>query len=422
MERFLKRAENCIQAILGQNLVLYAFVLPWGHAPANILMAFMAFAFLLKLLLRPAAFEVSRQKLVLLGLFSAFFWVCFASLIYSQNLDRGIDSILRKAPMLFFPVYVLLTSKVTRNRVIASIEMFSYSVLILAVISLLKASINLYTSSEILDWEIITGEKLSQAVVSVHKLYFALYALIAILFLTYLTFLRKSPKFRLFLQFGAVLFLLFFLLMLGTRTTLTIGFVFVFLFSSIFMLKERQYLVYSMLVTFLIILTAVIINQNPILQDRLKESVNYQNEYGINKQWGGTAVRKLIWKYSFILFRKEPLFGTGIGDAQDELNKVFQTVTESSALKGKQYNTHSEILQILINTGLFGLLVFYGSQILILKIQDRKNLLLKLFLLVFFLSGITEAYLERDMGVRIFAFFSVLLFVTDGYNENTSNT
>ena len=91
-------------------------------------------------------------------------------------------------------------------------------------------------------------------------------------------------------------------------------------------------------------------------------------------------------------------------------------------MKNKNYNAHNEILQILINTGILGLIVFYGSQFALIQINNKKNSLLILFFVVFFLAGLTESYLERDMGIRVYAFFSSVLFISNYMDEDTTDS
>ena len=385
-------------------------------------MIVMIFSFVLTIIFCQDQLKVSWSDFYNFILLGSYFLICLISLIYSENLDRGVVSLVRKSPLVFFPMYLLFLRGFNKKHIKLSIEVFSYSVVLLAIFSLCKVTyLNLGDFDKQI-WEKVTGDALSNAIVSTHKLHFALYVLVAILFLTHTAFNRKSSYINSIFKYISILYLLIFLLMLGTRTTIVTALIFTLIYAAYSLGKQKKYVPLILGSAFIVSTTAYIVVNNPILKDRIKESINYNNEYAINKQWGGTAVRKLIWKYSFQVIEKEPFLGVGIGDSQDELNKSYKNVTESSALKNKNYNAHNEILQILINTGILGLIVFYGSQFALIQINNKKNSLLILFFVVFFLAGLTESYLERDMGIRVYAFFSSVLFISNYMDEDTTDS
>lgn len=264
-----------------------------------------------------------------------------------------------------------------------------------------------------------SGENFSSSIFGHHKLYLGLYIVLAIFFTNYV------PSYQLFGRLKWLYNAIFIgaLLLLGTRTLLAISFAIVGVWPLLKWWREKKYGRIALLLCIVGIVVALNLKYNPILVDRFKESVNYNDQYNIKKQWGGTSVRKLIWEYSYKVLEDNPIFGVGIGDTHDELNKSYEKCTESSALKNQNYNTHNEVLQILVTTGLFGTaLIFLAFLYLFWKSFKANNTLFIGFLLVFFVAGLTEAYLERDMGIRIFAFFSVLLFFTPELNENNPDT
>lgn len=413
--------RNKISKVANINLVVYAGVLPWGSALANVQMALMAVFFLLILLRYPSLLTFKKNEVFSFFLFIGYFLICLLSLIYTENLERGVVSLVRKLPLVVFPSYLLFISVIDKKWIQRSLIVFSFSVLLISFLSLGSALWNNYKSLNSQSWEVFTGANLSESLLATHKLYFALYIVLAILFLGNLLLKTKNVKKRAILILSTS-FLTLFLFLLGTRTAIITVLLLIFVLASSMLLKEKRFISYIFFLFGICFLTTIGISYNPILKDRFKEAINYNNEYGISKQWGGTAIRKLIWKYAFEVVEKNPLLGVGLGDAQHELNKSYMNCKESPALKGKNYNSHSEPIQILVNTGVIGLIFFYGFQIRLVQIQKKKNKLLIIFLLVFSLCGLTESYLERDMGIRVYSFFCVMLFLLRKPNESTSGS
>jgi O-antigen ligase len=80
-----------------------------------------------------------------------------------------------------------------------------------------------------------------------------------------------------------------------------------------------------------------------------------------------------------------------------------------------RHNAHNDILEIILRYGVFGLCIYL---ILIYKLSNNsiqnKNDLFKWLLVVFIISGVTESYLQRQIGLTFFVFFSLLM-----YSNNT---
>jgi O-antigen ligase len=214
------------------------------------------------------------------------------------------------------------------------------------------------------------------------------------------------------------------LILLGGRNSLLISIILIIGIPSFYWLKNKK--IKNIVFYSFSILTIFIssIYFNPKLQEKTKEAFNFQNQYNINKQWGGLAVRKIIWENSYITFKKNSIIGVGAGDVQNELNKSYQDYTETTALNNGTYNAHNDMLQIAITTGIIGVLLYLFSLIYMFYLSfNYQNYLHCIFVILFFISGLTESLLERDMGIRVYSFFTILFFILNNQiNENSSNT
>lgn len=122
-----------------------------------------------------------------------------------------------------------------------------------------------------------------------------------------------------------------------------------------------------------------------------------------------TAVRILIWEQANNLIAQNFWLGTGIGDANDTLQKAYRENGMTGAFS-KNLNAHNQFLQTFIGLGFFGfmlLLVITVGQFI--KALAKKRFLLFYFSLLIVLNFLVESMLLTAAGVLFFAFFFCLL-------------
>tara|TARA_R110002033_G_scaffold133508_1_gene173545 strand:- start:3588 stop:4868 length:1281 start_codon:yes stop_codon:yes gene_type:complete len=425
----LKRviAKNiCFDKIINFLIVLYAALLPLGYAMANITLGLMS-GFLIFYVIKNRNKDSYNkgQLLTWIFLFSILFFTYGISLLYSNDLDVGFEKVYQKSPIFILTAFIfVLRQRIKKETVFLAMKTYSYSVTIVCVISILLAVYDCYDYHPNILLYCASDQNLASAFISYHKLYLSLYIAIAIFFLLHSIFYSKN-KLKLFsIKTLQILILFFTLILIGSRNSLMVSTLSIIGFPLVYWLKNKM--LFKFLLFGLTALTIVFssVYFNPFLQEKVKEAFNYENQYNINKRWGGVSVRKLIWEYSYITFKKNPVIGVGVGDAQKELNVSYLECTETSALNMGSYNTHSDLLQIAVTTGVIGLCLYLFSLIYIISFSFKKqNYIHCIFIILFLVSGITESLLERDMGIRVYSFFTILLFIYNTRNdENSSNT
>jgi putative inorganic carbon (HCO3(-)) transporter len=85
--------------------------------------------------------------------------------------------------------------------------------------------------------------------------------------------------------------------------------------------------------------------------------------------------RMEIWKSALKVVEKNPLFGAGIGDYYEALDKEFK---QSGFTTGyyKDFNAHNQYLEILCMVGVFGFLLFLAilGLMIVFAVKDRNIL------------------------------------------------
>jgi O-antigen ligase len=132
-------------------------------------------------------------------------------------------------------------------------------------------------------------------------------------------------------------------------------------------------------------------------------------------QWNGANLRKALWQCGWQCFLEKPLTGVTIGDKQARLNSIYEEKNFQFALKTHR-NVHNNYLDILLGTGLIGLLLFLVSWIFgpAWTFLKEKDWLALLMLGTIAIAMITENYFDRSLGGMMVAFFIPFLLTASG--------
>jgi len=161
--------------------------------------------------------------------------------------------------------------------------------------------------------------------------------------------------------------------------------------------------------------TIVLIGVFPVNKARYEEMVDLKKDYTQNR-WGGRAIRIQKWLNTLELVAEQPLIGTGTGDMQDELQKVYKR-NKFDIAYDNHFNPHNQYLQTWASFGLIGLFFLLGILAVSFKYAlTSENILYVFLVLIIAFSMITESMLERHKGVVFFSFF-LLLFGAYYLNE-----
>jgi len=120
-------------------------------------------------------------------------------------------------------------------------------------------------------------------------------------------------------------------------------------------------------------------------------------------------VRYNIWSSAVGVIKQNLVFGVGTGDASKKLQEEFISRGYVDGFYGN-LNAHNQFLEILLENGLIGLILFMGILGYVSFIAiNQQNLLLGLFIITTVIFFIFETMLNRLSGVSFFALFSFLL-------------
>lgn len=236
----------------------------------------------------------------------------------------------------------------------------------------------------------------------IHHSYFGLFCSFAILVVLVKLVKAKSIKIKAFYAF-LILFLSFYLLLLGARTSLfatLIATIIFLLFTTAISSKLKKY-TGTLLILFLCV-GALIISGDKKLKYRYYHLLEKSLDNRVN-----------LWQASLSVIEENPIFGVGTGDASTELLKEYEQRKLSEPFTRK-YNAHNQYLDSTIRIGIIGSfpLALYLLSSLYLALKD-KELLHIVFLCIFIIACFTEVLLIRQKGIVFFMLFNTLFLVTN---------
>ncbi|HEY0434938.1 MAG TPA: O-antigen ligase family protein, partial [Chitinophagaceae bacterium] len=228
-----------------------------------------------------------------------------------------------------------------------------------------------------------------------------------------------------------ILLLAVFLFLLSSKLVIVVFLVYV-AWTLAVSLKQRNKVLLgvAMIVTALVVVTIFATNNR--ISNRFRDiavtdfSFLSRKIYSPGEYFNGLEFRLLQWRYvPSILSRKHAwLTGVGIGDAQHLLDSAYRDARmyTGDAARGDRgflgYNTHDELLQSLLESGLAGAIIFLAIIAGLVKMTwEKRRLQLTFVTGLVAVYSFSEAVFETQYSAMIFLLFPLLLYF-DG--ESTS--
>jgi O-antigen ligase len=357
-------------------------------------------------------FIIRSKPATLFFIFVVFFLWQLTGLLFSDSINIGFERLFKRLSFLLFPLVLYYPGRKIIENIHLILRLFAICTFIYIVFCFGNA---LNNSLIILPHKWIFnphppeyeyenyfyGARLSYLV---HPSYLAMYVVISVLISLESVFSSSVSFFRKLLWLLMILVFLTTLYLLSSRAGILAGIIIIpgyFLFK--FYKKFSKWIILIVLVV-LTGLFAVIAGTN----QRVYLSITGISKADFNKTFEKDE-RLLIWKSAIGVIKKNIIMGVGTGDASEELKKEFKN---RGYINGyyDNLNAHNQFLEILLENGLIGLILFltilgYMSYIAI----SQRNILSGLFIIMMFVFFMFETVLNRLSGITFFAFLSFLL-------------
>lgn len=355
----------------------------------------------------------NKEKTIQLFLFSSLFLIYLYSLIYTKDIQAGIKLLTRLLPTILFPAIFLFNDKnILKTDRFDKITSLYCGAVFLGLIYLHIALFNKLYDPNINFWDF---RQLIESKIKVHGTYLAMWVGFAIIVLVY----KIRNKIAVKIKDKSILILLFLILyffywqyLIGARMPFfaTIIICFAVLFRNI------KNIIISVVI--LIVVSTIMVLKTDRIGERFERLKNYNLSFPEGKyednypNISNEQIRNGIYFCSYETIKKEPVLGYGIGDVEVNLQSCYDnTFTNTDTYKVTKYNSHNQYLNIILASGIIGLILFFLSNFYFLKIAFNRKLGMYIsFLFFIFLNCCFENILSRHDGVIFFSFFNSLLF------------
>ncbi len=239
------------------------------------------------------------------------------------------------------------------------------------------------------------------------RLYLGVFSVISFIFCAELYFLIKNKKHKT-IYLSAAGFLLLSIFLIASRSAIILVLIALtsILWKTLESKKRNRVLLTVMAVALLAFLGSYNLSQRFLyIEDDFRES--YIEKVKTHEP------RYLIWKSALTIFNESEnkISGLGFGKTQELLRKEYKQINperKRNWFLDRDFNTHNQYLDLLISTGILGLvlfLIFLG--ILVIKAKDSIYNLNLLIVLILFMC--IENSFHRTFGVFVFALILAII-------------
>ncbi|MFH0841797.1 MAG: O-antigen ligase family protein [Bacteroidota bacterium] len=355
----------------------------------------------------------TRKKYLLLFVFfiSYYLWQA-AGLIYSEDIKMGYLNLFGRLSLILFPLVLFYPGERIRKNTGTLLRLFASAAFIYMVYCFLRA---LFRSIVIDDgvWTFdphppeffwLSYFYASQLTLPLHPSYISIYVLMSVM-ISLESWFDHSMKhsFRYVWLIIAVL-LAISIFFLSSRAGIICSLIMIPLYLMIKLKNMGRWRFAWLGVTLLLISLLPLIIKNQRVASLFKK---YFNENTREEQ--PDEPRFTVWNLALKISRQNLLLGVGIGDVRNELVKEYEK-NDEQVMAEERYNVHNQFLEVLLENGLIGAILFISIFICMIYIAviDR-NILYGSFIFLIIFYSLFETILYRLAGVSFFPLFSFLL-------------
>lgn len=393
-------AEKCFVFFV----VLFAGTIPFHMGINNLLILPIVITFMLS----EKRYTHTGYDKILVTIASLYFGIHLISLLYTSNVENGFFQIEKRLHFIIFPLVFYFKNATNDDLLNRCVRTFIWAVFIALIACILLSGYILVldcmtrsvTASEFVSY--FSYETLSKRI-GLHPTYLSMYVLFS------LAVLLNDKKKRLYL----ILFLVVMIILLSSRIAIVSFFLMVGLLFVRQSNKNYKKLVVVALVFIAVLSSIMLISPEATNRHFLDYfSITHRSENtGIN-------MRMIHWLASIEVVRSNFLWGVGLGDSQDVLDKIYSEMRHENFIG---FNSHSQYLWDIINFGLLGVILLLTNFILPFILRYRSlDSTYCCFVLIVATFCLTECLFHVNKGISFYGFFnSLFLFYGRNSIHNT---
>ncbi|MEI6310996.1 MAG: O-antigen ligase family protein [Bacteroidota bacterium] len=377
-------------------LCIIIALLPWGRSINGFGIVLLSLVWLLSMDWKAKWYNIKEYKWVILPLL-LYFVSLLVGLIYTPNVEAGLDEIVKKLSFLLIPIIIVSIFDKIEGHTDLFKKVLIGSLLLNFVIALIYAYVNYQKGNTLAFFYIhLLG------FTKMHPSYLSLYLILAICFLYELA--QKESKY----YFILIPIFIVFTLLLVARTEIFILFIVLLIISLHHFNKTKNLSILILSVSVLISCSLIAIKNIPELNTRF--SVLVKGEENNHTFTGVKNERSKIWAISYDQIKKTPFWGIGTGSSASFFNKRFIELNYKLFLDKKINNAHNQFIQQLLIVGIPGLIILlFLYSFIFFKSLQYKYLYLFIFSITLIIASLTECIFETQSGIVFISIFYTLI-------------
>lgn len=351
-----------------------------------------------------------------------------ASLLYTHNYEETFAQLRIKSALLGVPLALCGSNYINANNREKLLFAFCF---ILFIASLYCLAINTVTWFQNHDTSIYFFHSLIKPIHQ-HAVFFSIYIFIVLLFLFEEGGAILNRSFQIFL----IIYFSIFIFLLSSKLVIAFYLVYLLYYAIVVLLKQKTSRPIAIGIVAGCILSIVLLltTRNPI-SDRFTEVLNTdmklvkQDKFNPGIYFNDVQFRIIEWRLVTEILNDNDSWWKGItsGNSQDLLDKKYiekdmYVGDPSRGDKGfLRYNTHNELLESLLQSGIPGAILFLLIIAGMVQITYKKrNRLLNFTITLLIAFSLIESVFETQYAIMLFTFFPLFLGLDGKENEQAS--
>ena len=414
-----KSANKYIDKALLFSLFFIAITFPLPYKISNIGLGLLVFSWIAKFVVegRLPKFYVKENsdKIILFSSIGFFVWNVI-SLIYTDNQLMGWKNVESKLTIFILPI-IFYSISIPFKTAINLYKAFIYSIALCTIVLSFQSVTHYFQDGSLLTYHDFTQS------LDFHAVFYSYDIFISILLSVFLfirTSLKKIEK-QLLIFCLALSFIGLIVSASKNVLVVTTAFLLAGLIYKLF--KNRLKLKEILLFLSILIVAAIAFISVPSIGNRISELTQLngmENYYKIKHgekldyrhiaNFNGTSMRITFWDVALNKQRRDSqlILGYSPGDRRAVINKEFYRVSLNPWYEN--YNLHNQFIQILVELGIIGLIIYFLLHIgFIINALKNRNFVLLAFVIGIVFFQLTESIIERNKGIVFVVFFLLLL-------------
>jgi len=328
------------------------------------------------------------------------------SLLYSQNIEGGINILERRLALIFIPLAAILGL----NEYYSLHDCFRsviLGVLVSIIIMILWSIIDIVQFEHVRTLYNLSFREFiyEQASRFNHRYYWGIYVLLAGLGLIYIRQTEAWKSIRdthVNILFGILI--LFFLIAMQSRMIIILVGLLILVQIKLPKQKNKQILILFVAAVILVVLILTLVPRFVHLLDT--DSLAFG-------KLQFAEPRIYVWSSAWEIIRSNWIFGIGIGDVLDGLIEKYRASEFAWGVERK-FDAHNQFLQFWLESGILGAGIFFTSILAIFFARNGRFSRLRIsFAVLLFFGALTESILNRFSGVVWYSMILVFTYLKD---------